>query len=124
LARRQLEGGRLPNSGGVRPQVTVMVDLAGLLGGSGLPGGEGGWTGPLPAETVRRLACDATVTRVLVTRHHDNSDHPATITAPGSPVTWRHGSTRRWRCWRPRLLGRPPSRWRSATPPARSRLRS
>jgi hypothetical protein len=26
--------------------------------------------GPRPAETARRLACDATLTRVLVTRHH------------------------------------------------------
>ena len=74
LARRQLEGGRLPQTGGVRPQVTVMVDLASLLGEAGLPGANGDWTGPLPTETVRRLACDATVTRVLVTRHHDGGD--------------------------------------------------
>jgi hypothetical protein len=75
LARRALEGGRLPNSGGVRPQVTVTVDLAGLLGQAGVPGGVGDWVGPLPAETVRRLACDAAVTRVLVTRHHANDTH-------------------------------------------------
>ena len=37
LARRQLEGGRLPQSGGVRPQVTV--ELASLPGQPGLPGG-------------------------------------------------------------------------------------
>ncbi|HEV8164596.1 MAG TPA: hypothetical protein VGR74_09130, partial [Actinomycetota bacterium] len=44
LARRQLQGGRLPQSGGVRPQVTVTVDLASLLGEPGLPGGEvAGW---------------------------------------------------------------------------------
>jgi Domain of unknown function (DUF222) len=73
LARRQLEGGQLPQIGGVRPQVVVTIDLASLLGKAGLPGGEGGWVGPLPAETVRRLACDANVTRVVVTRHH--SDH-------------------------------------------------
>jgi hypothetical protein len=70
LARRQLEGGRLPTSGGVRPQVTVTIELASLLGQPGLPGGEGGWVGPLPAATARRLACDATLTRVLVTRQH------------------------------------------------------
>jgi len=83
LARRALEGGRLPHSGGVRPQVTVTVDLASLLGEAG-PGGEGGWVGPLPVETARRLACDAAVTRVLVTRHHDDDtgdDHSGDLPA-------------------------------------------
>jgi hypothetical protein len=83
LARRQLEGGRLPNSGGVRPQVTVTIDLASLLGEPGLPSGEGGWVGPLPAETARRLACDATLTRVLVTR---DRQHPASEGSDGDPV--------------------------------------
>jgi hypothetical protein len=76
LARRALEGGRLPHSGGVRPQVTVTVDLASLLGRDGTPGGTGAWTGPLSAETARRLACDATLTRVLVTRPHRGGHHP------------------------------------------------
>jgi hypothetical protein len=80
LARRALEGGRLPQTGGVRPQVTVTVDLASLLGHPALPGGEGGWTGPLPTQTARRLACDAALTRVLVSRHpagdpHDGGGH-------------------------------------------------
>src|SRR6266508_13250 len=69
LARRNLEGGRLPQAGGVRPQVTVTVDLASLLGHRDLPGAEGDWVGPLPAETARRLACDAALTRAVVTRH-------------------------------------------------------
>ncbi len=44
LARRQLEGGRLPQTGGVRPQLTVTVDLDSLVG---RPGGcgRGGWRG-------------------------------------------------------------------------------
>jgi hypothetical protein len=85
LARRQLEGGRLPTTGGVRPQVAVTIELASLLGQAGLPGGEGGWVGPLPAATVRRLTCDATLTRVLVTRQHgevapqDDSDLAARL---------------------------------------------
>jgi hypothetical protein len=74
LARRQLEGGRLATTGGVRPQVAVTIDLAALLGQPGLPGAEGSWVGPLPAETVRRLTCDAAVTRVLVARHHRDLD--------------------------------------------------
>jgi Domain of unknown function (DUF222)/HNH endonuclease len=78
LARRSLEGGRLPQTGGVRPQVTVTVELASLLGQAGMPGANGGFVGPLPAETARRLACDATLTRVLVTRrpHPDLAGEP------------------------------------------------
>src|SRR5215218_2085685 len=77
LARRALEGGRLPRTGGVRPQLTVLVDLDSLQGG---PGSLGGVTelGPLSAETCQRLACDGAVTRVLVTRqatsHHANQN--------------------------------------------------
>jgi len=76
LARRALEGGRLPNTGGVRPQLTVTVELASLLGHTGRPGGDGGWVGPLAAETCRRLACDAALTRVLVTRDPHDPRHP------------------------------------------------
>jgi hypothetical protein len=67
VARRTLESGQLPQTGGVRPQLLVTVDLDSLLG----PGGVGGDTdgvGPLDPETCRRLACDGAVTRVLVTR--------------------------------------------------------
>jgi hypothetical protein len=88
LARRTLENGGLPQSGGVRPQLTVTVDLASLLSRSGGLGGEtgGSGVGPLDPETCRRLACDGAVTRVVVTRHrihqhlHDpgGEAHPAT----------------------------------------------
>jgi hypothetical protein len=79
LARRQLEAGRLPQTGGVRPQLTVLVELDSLQGRAAL----GGDTelGPLGAEACRRLACDGAVTRVLVTRQptghhgHDPSSH-------------------------------------------------
>jgi Domain of unknown function (DUF222)/HNH endonuclease len=79
LARRQLEGGHLPQTGGVRPQLTVTVDLDSLLGHPGL-GGEVGGVGPLAPEGCRRLACDGAVTRVLVSRHrtHPTDHHPGT----------------------------------------------
>jgi hypothetical protein len=73
LARRQLEGGRLPQTGGVRPQLLVTVDLDSLLGRPGAVGGDLGGFGPLDPEACRRLACDASVTRVVVSRqpgHH------------------------------------------------------
>ena len=75
LARRSLEGGRLPQVGGVRPQLTVIVDLDSLLGRPGSLGGEIGWAGPLDPEACRRLACDGALTRVLVTRQHPDH-HP------------------------------------------------
>jgi hypothetical protein len=75
-ARRALEGGRLPQAGGVRPQLAVTVDLDSLLGRAGALGGEVGWAGPLPPEACRRLACDSAVTRVLVT--HPADHRPAT----------------------------------------------
>jgi hypothetical protein len=68
LCRRALEGGQLPKAGGVRPQLLVTVDLDSLQNRSGGLGGEAGWVGPLDREACRRLACDGTVTRVLVTR--------------------------------------------------------
>jgi Domain of unknown function (DUF222)/HNH endonuclease len=73
LARRQLESGRLPQSGGVRPQLLVTVDLDTLLGPGGL-GGETGEGWPLDPEACRRLACDGAVTRVLVTRQPPGHD--------------------------------------------------
>ena len=76
LARRALEGGRLPQTGGVRPQLSVIVDLDSLLGHPGAVGGEIGWAGPLDPEACRRLACDGAVTRVLVTRQHPGHHHP------------------------------------------------
>jgi Domain of unknown function (DUF222) len=52
LCRRQLEGGRLPRGGGVRPQLLVTVDLDSLLDGhrglGGEVGGVGGRWGPRP----------------------------------------------------------------------------
>jgi hypothetical protein len=74
LARRTLEAGQLPQTGGVRPQLTVTVDLDSLLAPDGL-GGETGGAGPLDPEACRRLACDGAVTRVLVTRQRTTNHH-------------------------------------------------
>ena len=135
LARRNLEAGQLPQSGGVRPQLTVTVDLDSLLGRHPGLGGDAGWVGPLPPEACRRLACDGAVTRVLVTRHtitptpttttshlatdyhHDLSgDEPRLAHDPsaveGLGVRLGRGGPV------PPGPGRrpPPSRWRSAAP--------
>src|SRR5918993_1055753 len=76
LARRHLEGGRLPQTGGVRPQLTVIVDLDSLLGHPNALGGEVGWAGPLDPEACRRLACDGALTREMVSRQHPRQHHP------------------------------------------------
>ncbi len=76
LARRSLEAGRLPQAGGVRPQLLVTVDLDSLLGHPGVGvGGEVGGAGGLAPESCRRLACDGALTRVLVTRHPSQQHH-------------------------------------------------
>ncbi len=63
LARRALDGGGLPETGGVRPHVTVTVDLPTLTGTPG--SAKLAWAGPVSGETARRLACDADVARVI-----------------------------------------------------------
>jgi hypothetical protein len=92
LARRALEGGRLPQAGGVRPQLSVIVDLDSLQGQGGA-GGEAGWAGPLAPEACRRLACDGAVTRVLVSRqptHHGTSGHDPHSVAVKDPAPHHH----------------------------------
>jgi hypothetical protein len=89
LARRTLEAGWLPRTGGVRPQLAVVVELDSLLGHPGSVGGELGWAGPLDPEACRRLACDGTVTRVVVTRH------PAASHGPGDPQRSTPGDRQR-----------------------------
>jgi hypothetical protein len=77
LARRSLEAGRLPQTGGVRPQLTVVVDLDSLQGHTDL--------GALAPEACRRLACDGAVTRVLITRQptgHGADDRTGEQRAP------------------------------------------
>ena len=65
LARRNLEAGQLPQSGGVRPQLLVTVDLDSLLGHPGSLGGEAGAAGA--AGPRRRVG-----------------GWPATVRSPGS----------------------------------------
>lgn len=68
LARGALDGGSLPDVRGERPQVRVTIDwqsLSAARGTVGVAGGELGWAGPITAETARRLACDASVARII-----------------------------------------------------------
>ena len=66
LARQRLDSGELPEVGGQRPHLTVTAPLATVRREPESPAGELQWSDPIPAESVRRLACDASVTRVLL----------------------------------------------------------
>ena len=66
-----LDTGQPTASGGVRPHLLVTTPLAAVVGrqraaSSDPAAAELPWTGPLTDEAVRRLACDAEVTRVVV----------------------------------------------------------
>jgi hypothetical protein len=153
LARRNLESGRLPQAGGVRPQLTVTVDLDSLVGRQDTLGGDGAEGGPLHPEACRRLACDATLTRVLVTRHPMRHDPGADAGAvpqllrgplvrnPSEseglagrlrvalaklPRSWVERPASRWRWGGPAGSSNPPSGppWSSATAAVSSRAAS
>src|ERR671913_951203 len=120
LARRHLEGGRLPQTGGVRPQLMVIVDLDSLLGRPNALGGEVGWAGPLDPEACRRLACDGAVTRVIVTRHPSHhhqlgqpNPRPGTKTPPvaedPTPIQGLDGRLRAAMTLLPPVLGGAPT---------------
>ena len=63
ISRRHLDGNPSSGSGSSRPQVTVTIPWDTLRTGSGLVDLE---VGPITARTVRRLACDATISRIVV----------------------------------------------------------
>jgi Domain of unknown function (DUF222) len=67
LCRQALHGDRLPDVRGQRPHVRVTVDWPTLSAARGVPGtGELPFAGPVSAETARRIACDAGVSRILI----------------------------------------------------------
>ncbi len=78
LARRHLDGGQLSEVGGQKPHVAVSVDLATLSNEPGSMAAELEWSQPIPAETARRLACDAAITPII----DGEADHTSRV-VPG-----------------------------------------
>jgi hypothetical protein len=76
LARRTLEAGHLPHTGGVRPQLLVTVDLDSLLGHPGL-GGDAGGVGAAGAGGVSAAG--------LRRRRHPSGGHPPPHQPPPRP---------------------------------------
>lgn len=65
LARLALDSGNLPESGGEKPHLTVLVDLAVITGtGPGICETEDGVV--LPRSTVERISCDSSVSRIVI----------------------------------------------------------
>lgn len=66
LAGHGLDASPLPSVGGQRPHLQVTTSLETLVGAHGAPAGMLERAGPIGTPTVQRLACDASVTRVLL----------------------------------------------------------
>jgi hypothetical protein len=66
LAGHGLDASLLPRVGGQRPHLQVTTSLDTLVGATGAPAGMLERAGPIGTPTVQRIACDASVTRVLL----------------------------------------------------------
>jgi hypothetical protein len=65
ICRQWLDLAERPSVGGERPHVTVTVDVASLRDGDGTTS-ELDHAGPVDPAVARRLACDASITRVVM----------------------------------------------------------
>jgi hypothetical protein len=61
IAQQTLDRGEVPQVGGQRPHLTITATTETLAGLVGNPGADLGWGLPVPSETLRRLACDASM---------------------------------------------------------------
>jgi hypothetical protein len=74
LAKRQLDGGMLPETGGQKPHIAINVEMATLAKEPGSPAAEMEWSQfPIPAETARRFACDCSLTPIVNGEPHETS---------------------------------------------------
>jgi hypothetical protein len=65
MAELALRGGQLPETGGVKPQVSVIATLDTLTGADGAPAADYGYGATSSGEWARRYACDASIARVV-----------------------------------------------------------
>jgi hypothetical protein len=76
MARRTLDSGNLGEAGGERPHITITVPLASLTGASRVPADLEPASGPLGPQTLRRLACDAILTRIITSEPREQVKQP------------------------------------------------
>jgi hypothetical protein len=103
-------GSKSTDGAGPRPQLVIRACVDTLAGISGSPAGELESGVPVPAETVRRVACDTALTRILARGELDAEISRATRTIP--PATRRALAARDHGCVAPGC-GRPPD-WTDA----------
>jgi hypothetical protein len=66
MAHHAMDEGRLPKRNGVKPHVTVTTTLEGLKNEVGAPAADVELSLPISTRTLERLACDCTISRVLL----------------------------------------------------------
>jgi hypothetical protein len=66
LIHHAMDQGTLPRRNGVRPHVTVTTTLEALKGEVGVPPTDMEFSLPISSKTMERIACDSTVSRVLL----------------------------------------------------------
>ncbi len=66
LVHHAMDEGKLPRRNGVRPHVTVTTTLAGLKNELGAPPADLELSLPISTRTLERIACDSTISRVLL----------------------------------------------------------
>ena len=79
ICRAYLDSGQLPAHGGIRPHLTLIADLATILGSPGARMADLGYTGQLSGEAARRIACDAAISRII-------TDGPSAILDAGRTI--------------------------------------
>ena len=108
LARRP--AGSSVNGAGPRPHLIIRASVDTLAGTAEAPAGELEWGGAVPAETVRRFACDSALTRIIGKGELDAEVTRAVRTTP--PATRRAVAERDRGCVA-EGCGRPPQ-WTDA----------
>jgi hypothetical protein len=71
VGRHCLDSGELPARGGQKPHITITATLETLRGDPGSPAAELDWGLPISGEALRRIACDAELTPILLGRNGD-----------------------------------------------------
>jgi hypothetical protein len=68
MCRVWLDSGQIPTQGGVRTHVSIVADLATVLGAQGARMAELGTGGQLTGEALRRILCESGVSRIITDR--------------------------------------------------------